>query len=102
MQSLTPLWDDAGRGRVIEGLSLDRREVLVTTLVEAEPDYRQESPKPSLWPLAAALAVSALFVGSIFTPWALLWGAIPLAVALTLWFWPTRPRATEGPLRARS
>ena len=102
VESLTPLWADGGARRVMEGLSLDKRELLVTTLVEAAPDYRQASPKPSLWPLVSAVAVSALFVGSIFTPWALVWGLGPLAVALTLWFWPTRPRVTEGPLRAHS
>jgi cytochrome c oxidase subunit 1 len=29
-------------------------------------------------------------------------GAIPIGVALTGWFWPNRPRAGTGPLRARS
>jgi hypothetical protein len=24
----------------------------------------------------------------MFTPWALVWGSIPLAVALMGWFWP--------------
>ncbi len=90
--SLTPLWDEAPIRRVA-GLSLDRREALVTGLIEGEPVYRQESPRPSLWPLIAALVVSALFIGSVFTPWALVWGAPPLALALTGWFWPTGRRA---------
>jgi hypothetical protein len=76
--------------------------VLVTTLVDAEPSYIQNSPAASLWPLIAALTVSVMFVGSIFTPWALVWGPIPMAVALTLWFWPTQPRARRGPLRVGS
>jgi cytochrome c oxidase subunit I+III len=29
-----------------------------------------------------------LFIGSIFTPWAVVWGSIPVAVALIGWFWP--------------
>jgi cytochrome c oxidase subunit 1 len=36
----------------------------------------------------AAIATAILFVGSMFTPWALVWGSIPLAVALMGWFWP--------------
>jgi hypothetical protein len=83
------------------GLASDSRELLVTTAIEAKPLYRQHSPKPSIWPLIAAIATSVLFVGSIFTPWALVWGAVPVAVALAIWFWPQRPRATEGPLRKR-
>jgi cytochrome c oxidase subunit 1 len=102
VDSLTPLWTEGGALPVMDGLSLDRREVLVTTLVEAEPSYRQRSPEPSIAPLLAALTVWALFVGSIFTPWALVWGAIPMAVAMSLWFWPKRPRARLGRARARS
>jgi cytochrome c oxidase subunit 1 len=84
----TPLW--TGGRPVLDGLSLDRRELLLTTPVEALPDYRQRSPAPSVWPLLTALAVSAMFVGSIFTPWALVWGALPIGAAVTGWFWPKR------------
>jgi cytochrome c oxidase subunit 1 len=48
------------------------------------------------------MAVSAMFVGSIFTAWAIVWGMVPIAVGLILWFWPVRGRATSGPLRARA
>jgi cytochrome c oxidase subunit 1 len=36
------------------------------------------------------MAVTVLFIGSIFTPWAVVWGSIPIAIALTAWFWPRR------------
>jgi len=100
--SLAPMWDAKDGLAVMEGLATGSREVLVTSLVEAEPEYRQHSVGPSIWPLVSGLAVSALFVGSIFTPWALVWGALPVGAALTLWFWPTRPRATAGPFARRS
>jgi cytochrome c oxidase subunit I+III len=45
-------------------------------------------PSPSIWPLLSAVAVSILFIGSIFTPWAVVWAAVPVAIAVTLWFWP--------------
>jgi len=96
-----PLWEAKDGLAVMEGLATDSREVLVTSIVEAEPEYRQNSVGPSIWPLFAGLAVSALFVGSIFTPWALVWGAVPVGAALTIWFWPTRPRATTGPFARR-
>ena len=37
--------------------------MLVTSVVEAEPDNRQDSPEPSIWPLLAALATTVLFIG---------------------------------------
>jgi len=88
VSDLTPLWRD--ERQVMEGLADDHRELLLTTAIEARPDCRQQSPDPSIWPLLTALAVSAMFVGSIFTPWALVWGALPIGAAVTGWFWPKR------------
>ncbi|WP_137787805.1 cbb3-type cytochrome c oxidase subunit I [Sphingomonas sp. 3P27F8] len=92
VRSLAPLWDRDGRQAMI-GLSATCREVLVTSAVNAEPQYRHKSPAPSIWPFLAAVATSILFVASIFTPWALVWGALPVALTLIVWFWPNRPRA---------
>lgn len=99
VQSIAPLWTVDGPRPVMDGLALDRREVLITSAIDAIPQYRQKSAAPSLWPLVAGIAVTIMFVASIFTPWAIVWGAIPIAAALTAWFWPTRQRATTGPLR---
>ncbi|MGG5821890.1 aa3-type cytochrome oxidase subunit IV [Falsiroseomonas sp. HW251] len=92
--SLVPCWEPRPR-RVMTGLSLTDREVLVTSVGEAAPEYRQFSPGPSIWPLLAALATSAFFVGSIFTPWAVVWGSVPVAATLIGWFWP-RARHEES------
>ena len=96
VEDLTPLWSRTDRRPVFQGLSLDRREILLTTPFEAEPDYRQHSPAPSIWPFLAALATSAMFVWSIFSPWALVWGALPIAATITGWFWPKGPRRGHG------
>jgi cytochrome c oxidase subunit 1 len=29
-----------------------------------------------------------MLIASIFTPWAMVWGAVPLAATLIGWFWP--------------
>lgn len=99
VDSLTPMWAD--ELIAYDGLGIDKRELLVTSVADAEPLYRQNSVGPSIWPLIASFGVAVLFVGSIFTPWAIVWGAIPVAIALTFWFWPTRNRATTGPFRKR-
>ncbi|MBW8816179.1 MAG: cytochrome c oxidase subunit I [Caulobacterales bacterium] len=76
---------------VMEGLKSESREVLCTSVLDAEPDMRHASPKPSLWPLFTALATSAMFIGSIFHEWALVWGSLPIVVGLIGWLWPTTP-----------
>ena len=88
--SRDPLWDDPADMPVVIGVRNDRKEVLVTRLLDAAPDHRYHSVEPSLWPFFTALATTAMFIGSIFTPWAVVWGAIPITITLILWFWPKR------------
>ena len=78
------------------GLRLDRREVLLTTALDATPDVRDPSAKPSIWPLLAAIATTGLFIGSIFTPWAVVVGSLPLTLALIGWFWPKGEPTADG------
>jgi cytochrome c oxidase subunit 1 len=90
-----PLWEDGGIVGRVEGLSDDPPEVLVTTLLDASPSHRMAFPTPTIWPLIAAIATTVMFVGSIFTPWAVVWGSIPIALALIGWFWPTRAETSK-------
>ncbi|NKQ86864.1 cytochrome c oxidase subunit I [Rhizobium ruizarguesonis] len=83
----TPLPDD-GELSVASGLSTDRRELLVTSVVEALPEARESSPRDSVWPLWAAIATSVMLIWSMFSPWAVVWGSIPIAATLIGWFWP--------------
>ena len=52
---------------------------------------------PSLWPLISAMAVTVMFVCSIFSPWAVLFGAVPVTIALIAWFWPKDLAPDEEP-----
>jgi cytochrome c oxidase subunit 1 len=88
VETSEPLWDQPDELPVAHGLRLDRRELLLTTAGEAEPDLREPSADPSIWPFLAALAATFLFVLSIFTPWGLYIGAVPVAITLIGWFWP--------------
>ncbi len=90
-----PLWAERADLPVAHGLSVERREHLVTTITEARPEIREASPKPSIWPLLTAIAVTVFFIGSIFTPWAVVWGSPPIAVTLIGWFWPKGTREDE-------
>jgi cytochrome c oxidase subunit 1 len=93
VRSREPLWEEGEELPVVYGLRVDHREQLVTSTASAEPRVREPSPEPTIWPLLAAIATTILFIGSVFTPWAVVWGTIPLAVTLIGWFWPKgRPR----------
>jgi cytochrome c oxidase subunit 1 len=96
VSGIAPLWEHRDRLPVIGGLRLDKREILVTTALNAEPDLREASAKPTIWPFIAAVVTGIMFVTSIFTPWAVVIGAIPIAVALIAWFWPTEPPRDDG------
>ncbi|RUX71805.1 cytochrome ubiquinol oxidase subunit I, partial [Mesorhizobium sp. M7A.F.Ca.US.005.03.1.1] len=82
------LWAEREALPVATGLRVDARELLISTVAEAHPDIREKSAAPSIWPLLAALAVGGTFLYSIFTPWAIVWGAAPIAITLIGWFWP--------------
>jgi cytochrome c oxidase subunit I len=86
--SREPLWAEAATLPVAAGLRVDRRELLITNVVEGIPEARESSVGNSIWPLWAALATTLALVWSIFSPWAVVWGSIPVAVSLIGWFWP--------------
>ncbi|MBX6321200.1 MAG: cytochrome c oxidase subunit I [Rhodospirillaceae bacterium] len=88
--SIEPLWRERHSLPVASGLRTDIREQIVTSMAEARPETLEPSAAPSIWPLLAAIATTVLFVGSIFTPWAVVWASPPLAAALIGWFWPKR------------
>ncbi|MDB5515574.1 MAG: ctaD [Tardiphaga sp.] len=88
VHGLSPLWDQPDILDVAGGLRIDRRELIVTSVSAAEPEAREASPRNSIWPLWAAVATSVMLIWSIFSPWAVVWGSIPVAIALIGWFWP--------------
>jgi cytochrome c oxidase subunit 1 len=92
--SRDPLWDDDRESQpIVTGIRAHCREVLVTHVLDAEPDHRDEFPDPTPWPFITAVAASGLYIGSIFTPWAVVWGAIPVTIGLLGWAWPRKGRA---------
>ena len=85
-----PLWQEAQEPTHVIGITSEDREILVTSVADAQPDHRLWLPGPTPWPFWSAVATTILFIGSIFTPWAIVWGAVPVAIGATCWFWPKR------------
>ncbi len=88
------LWSSEPDQAVVTGLRDDIPQGLVTHSLDAEPEYREEMPGPSIWPFLTALTVSAAFFGSIFSAWAVPYGAIPVIITLIGWLWPRGPSPT--------
>jgi hypothetical protein len=89
------LWEQTDDQPVITGLRSDIRETLVTRVLDAGLDHRIKVPNPSIWPFLTAVATTGLFIGSIFTPWAVPIGAVPVFAVMVGWFWPTRKEHEE-------
>jgi cytochrome c oxidase subunit 1 len=83
-----PLWEDPAPRPVVTGMSFEKREVLVTTTLDAEPDHRYDQPGISIWPLALGIATTVTIVTCLFTPWGIPIGAVLSFVALLGWFLP--------------
>ncbi len=92
MTSRYPLWDapaDADAYMFKENLS--RRETLVTTALDAEPEQRVILPGNSLVPFLLAVATTFVLISAMFNivP-VIIWSAICLAL-LAVWHWPKGP-----------
>ncbi|ANM13222.1 MULTISPECIES: cytochrome c oxidase subunit I [unclassified Rhizobium] len=96
VESREPLWTSGETLPVATGLRLDRRELIVSSVAAADPEAREASPADSIWPFLAAIATSIMLIASIFSPWAVIWGAIPVAITLTGWFWPKQTPEDES------
>jgi cytochrome c oxidase subunit 1 len=101
VEGRTPLWDSPGAIPVVDGLRTDRREVLVTTALDAVPDSRHELPSESIWPFVMAVAVAVTFIGAIYTPWAYVVGFAFGCVAFAGWGWPRGGHPEDQVTRGR-
>ncbi|HET7234259.1 MAG TPA: cytochrome c oxidase subunit I [Longimicrobium sp.] len=95
VEGLYPLWERAPGAPVVTGMAPGRRQVLVTSVMDAEPESLYEHPGPTIWPLVVALAIGVTFIAGIFTPWAFLIGPALMFAPLVLWFWPKRKEPRE-------
>ena len=100
VESRSPMWESGDELPVATGLATDKREVLVTTALDAIPDNRHEYPGNSHWPLAMAIAIGVTFIGAVWTPWAYVFGFALSIIAFAGWAWPrgTNPedQITDG------
>jgi cytochrome c oxidase subunit I+III len=85
----------------VTGLSATTREVLVTDVMDAEPDHIEKVPKATIWTFWTAIAVTALFIGTMFAGRTLFYLAVPLAFTGTMWFRAGLPSRKDYPPDAK-
>ena len=83
-----PLWDNAPNQPIVSGVRDDIPEVLITNSLDSEPQHKDEMPGASIWPFLTSITVSIAFIWSIFSPWGIAYGAIPVVITLIGWLWP--------------
>jgi cytochrome c oxidase subunit 1 len=88
------LWEGTQNAPVVVGLSTMKREVLCTSVMDAQPEHRYEICADSILPFLLSVVTGGFFVALVFTPWAVPVAAVLWAVVLTFWFW----LGTEQPM----
>jgi cytochrome c oxidase subunit 1 len=82
---------------VVVGIGVDQRETLVTGVLDAEPTHVEKVPEQTIWTFWTAVATSGLLVSTMFTPWGLVYGALPVALCGAMWFRSGLPPRAEHP-----
>lgn len=95
VDALEPLWN--GEPKNVKGIRADRREVLITSVMDAKPQAVAIMPSPSVWPLLLALAVGFAFLGFMYKPILFIVGFFLSFFMIVGWLWPKRPWLAETP-----
>jgi cytochrome c oxidase subunit I len=100
VQGRHAIWESTDDAPVVTGLHVNVREMIATTIHDAVPEHRYAVQSSSIWPLVVAIMVGAMFIGFMFTPWALPLGMLALFFGFLGWFWSNSigHRPPESPL----
>jgi cytochrome c oxidase subunit I+III len=103
VRSRYPLWEDPPDTPVITGLSLDEREVLITTTHDAIPNHRYHMAKDSIWSVIMGFATGGTMIGFIFHPIAIPIGVVLILFVFAVWSWPSKEtKPLDDPSRPRT
>jgi cytochrome c oxidase subunit 1 len=90
VDSRYPMWTGTEKpdSPKVINMRTDRREILLTSVLEAEPESRQILPGPSIWPFLLAIAVAFTFAGAMLHIILPVIGFFLCAFAIAGWLWP--------------
>jgi cytochrome c oxidase subunit I+III len=95
VNGLNALWDAEEDQPQVTGMRYDKRQVLVTKTLDAEPDHLEELPGDSPWPFWLAVSLAIALWGAIFFAWWFLVGLALSGIVLVLWFLPKKEEIIE-------
>jgi cytochrome c oxidase subunit 1 len=96
VESSTPLWDHNGSVAVVEGIDSSKSEVLVTTLMDADPSHREHLPGSSPWPFIMAIVSGAGIWCLIYSSKAF-WPTVVLVIAVAVgWYYRNAKTEQSG------
>ena len=107
IDSRYPLWDqpdferhvDEGRFYLPDAEEL-KRETIITSVIDAQPESCQRLPGPSFVPLYAAIATGGFFVLGTYHQWTPALASLVLATAVIIyWLWTGTAIVPEKPLK---
>jgi cytochrome c oxidase subunit I+III len=99
VESREPLWDNPNLRYEVEsgqhylpGLATGQRETIVTSAIDAEPQYLLRLPGPSWWPVLAGVGTAVFFLSlTVKLTLLALAGLIVALVSLCKWLWESDP-----------
>ncbi len=106
VESRYPLWDTpTAVGAYVFEESLERREVLGSSALDAEPEMRVLLPGDTIIPFIAALVLIIHFINQMWSLTFVVIFTVIFLVMMAIWFWPRGPEmSTEwiksGPVNA--
>ncbi|HEY0426699.1 MAG TPA: cytochrome c oxidase subunit I [Pyrinomonadaceae bacterium] len=87
VQGRHAIWEKTEDAAVVTGLSVKLRETLSTTIQDAVPEHKNQLAGPTIIPFLMSLVIGGVFIGFIFTPWAMPVGLTASFIVLFIWFW---------------
>ena len=104
VESRYPIWDQPGLAKDVEagrfflpGAPTHRREALVTSAIDAEPEFVMQLPMPGWSHVCAAIFMALVFLSltiSLVVPAAIF--AVLSVVSILVWVWDTDPGPGKG------
>lgn len=101
--SRDPLWDNPQLRREVDaglhylpGLATGMRETIVTSAIDAQPQYLLRLPGPSWYPALAGLGTAVFFL-ALTVKWMIvaIVGAVAALVSIVVWLWEADPAPTR-------
>lgn len=87
VNSREALWTRTSDTPEVAGCAVIKREVLNTTVVDAQPEHKHDLGSDSIWPFLLAVVTFGSFIGVIFHPVAFPIGLGLGFAVLAGWFW---------------